>query len=233
MMPSISMHAAEAGMLLYEGNVGAGLQADAIHGTSHFITGFRNYWNGWEEGKTMQTIPVHVYAFHRYYNIIGNVLGLSGTHTAYENVAPSGTTPDVSIYALGWSSNQSTFPTVPDDTLVRDTLMRWGNYDVVTGDSRWEDTEVPAGIDHYPNPVPASHALPASFFLSSQPAWWATTWGTPPWPAIGPDVTGEGGPGSHVADIPAKLCFDNTGADPAYAPDPVLLFDASDCYLSF
>jgi Pectate lyase superfamily protein len=49
-------------------------------------------------------------------------------------------------------------------------------------------------------------SLPASFFLSSKPAFW----GSLPWPSIGPDVTGGTGPGGHTSltqSIPAQACY--------------------------
>jgi len=67
--------------------------------------------------------------------------------------------------------------------------------------------------------VPSSLTLPASFYLSSQPSFWVTSWGTPSWPAIGPDVksgTAPDGVGGYSYSIPAQLCYTNTPVDPAY-----------------
>ena len=104
--------------------------------------------------------------------------------------------------------------------------MRWGNYDTVTGAARWDASEVPSGINPYGNPEPASHLLPSSFFLSARPTWWRTRWGTPPWPAIGPDVTGGPGPGAHAYAIPAQICYENTSSTGG-----ILNFSAANCYL--
>jgi len=224
MQPSQSIHAGGVSYLLYEGNTGAGFEADAIHGTSDLVTMFRNYWLGWETGKNQQTIPVYLYAFHRYFNVVGNVLGHSGTQTNYENAAPSGTGTDVSIYALGYSGNQATASNVPNDTLVKTTLMRWGNYDIVNNGVRWVSSEVPSGLSLYPNPLPTSQNLPPSFYLSTKPAWW----GTMPWPAIGPDVTGGTGPGGHTYTNPAQVCYNNTAKD----GNGILIFNANTCYQS-
>jgi len=76
----------------------------------------------------------------------------------------------------------------------------------------------------------------ASFYLSAQPSWWRTPWGTPPWPAIGPDVTGgdisNSPTGGHAWKIPARLCFENSAIDPACpSSNPrIRLFDANICY---
>ena len=183
----------------------------------------RNSFAGWETGKTSNTIPIQVQAWHRYYNHIGNVLGYSGYHKAYQSLAPSGTNGNTAIFTLGWGGQgghrYSDDP--PNDPQVASTTLRWGNYDVVNGAVRYITAEVPSGDASYPNPVPSSHALPGSFFLPSKPSWW----GDLPWPAIGPDVTGGPGPGGHVYSIPAKECYDRTAKSSG-----VLDFNALDCY---
>ena len=74
-------------------------------------------------------------------------------------------------------------------------------------------------------------ALPASFYLSAVPSWW----GSLPWPAIGPDVTGGTGPGGHsslTASNPAQNCFLNIMGGAAGGPGSPLTFNASNCYSS-
>ena len=116
------------------------------------------------------------------------------------------------------------------------TVLRWGNWDNVNSATRFLASEVPSGIPSFPNPVPASQALPTSFYLGRQPAWWTTPFGTPPWPPIGPDVAGgnisTSPTGGHANKIPARLCFENSGLDPAYpSSNPrIKLFGASSCY---
>jgi hypothetical protein len=131
-------HAAGNSFILWEGNDGPGLTADNIHGSSHFITAFRNVWLGWEPGKTQETIPIHLEAWNRYYNFVGNVLGKIGYHTRYEAAASSSTDAgnasvgDQSIYTVGYSGNEGTILSpIPNDTLVKVTMMRWANYDTV------------------------------------------------------------------------------------------------------
>ena len=68
----------------------------------------------------------------------------------------------------------------------------------------------------------SDHTLPASFFHSAKPAWW----GSSPWPAIGPDVTGGTGPGGHTYPNPAQACYANTTKD----GNGFLVFNASTCY---
>jgi hypothetical protein len=254
-------HAIGNAFLLWEGNDGIAMTADDIHGVSDFTTAFRNYWNGRDPaggslaGKTQQTNAIQLQSFNRYYNIIGNVLGTSGYHTLYE-VAPVSETDggnpaasNGSIYSIGWSGNEGTKQTqetladgqtIPllNDPLVKTTLFRWGNYDVVTG-VRFNANEVPAGLSLYANPVPPNNSLPASFYLPARPSWWGTG---RPWPGIGPDVTNGdiSAVGGHANTIPARRCRESQNPSlmpPDYEPDPinqpgafVRTFNANACY---
>jgi hypothetical protein len=92
-----------------------------------------------------------------------------------------------------------------------------------------------------PMTAPATHNLPASFYLSGMPPFWHTQWGTPPFPAIGPDVTGGctgpqnftgtpvtgefGVPCDGVATgmshpIPAQIAYANAPVDMNYVMTP-------------
>ena len=225
-------HAAGNSFFLWEGNDGPGLTADDIHGSSHFITAFRNVWPGWESGKTQETIPIHLEAWNRFYNFVGNVLGKSGYHTKYEAAASSptdgGSEPvgNRSIYTLGYSGNQGTnqFP-IPNDTLVKATMMRWGNFDTVRAAAQWNAGEVPTGPGRFANAVPPDHALPDSLYLSAKPAWFIVKSGAIPWPAIGPDISGGEDTTGHAYRIPAHVCYDNTPRTSG-----ILNFDANLCY---
>jgi hypothetical protein len=222
MMPSAFGHDAGTGMNLYEGNQLSGYIQDNTHGSHNFATVFRNEFTGFEPGKQQQTNAL-IFATHsRYANIVGNVLGANGLHTVYEDSrGPGGTTnqPNKAIYLLGWSGSEGTVGgSMPYDPLVVSTLLRWGNYDQATKQTRWNASEIPAD-----NAVPSSHALPASFFLSSKPTWW----GAMPWPAIGPDVTGGSDSSGHAHTIPAQLCYNTTPKDGS----GILIFNSDDCYL--
>ena len=165
---------------------------------------------------------------------------------------------DQIIFGIGrWKTAISAFG---NDVLSTTTSLRWGNYDAATGTTRWCGTgsegadcscgtaptdqwcpigpEIPGAFTFLAaNAIPADHTLPASFFLSGQPAFWTTTWGTPGWPAMGPDVDATGspldttcsitavtgtGPGSfsqcdgighHAYQIPAQICYANLPVD--------------------
>ncbi len=220
MILSIYAHDAGTGMNLFEGNEMSGYIQDNIHGSHNFATLFRNQFTGWEPGKTLQTNPLILMAHSRYANLVGNVLGTSGYHTVYEHSQASGNrgSPDKSIYLLGWSGVQGKIAgSMPYDPLVARTLLRWGNYDYVTKQAQWNSAEIPAGVA-----VPADHTLPSSLYLSSKPKWW----GTMPWPAIGPDVTGGQDPSGHVYANPAQVCYNNNPKD----SNGILIFNADKCY---
>jgi hypothetical protein len=218
MLPGANPHEGGVDMVLFEGNDQNAFYSDNIHGTRHFVTLFRNYFSGWEPGKQSDTVPVQIAAFGRFHNVVGNVLGRAGYHAHY-TWSLRGAGPDRSIFKLGQGRGTA------DDPLVAATLLRWGNYDVVTRTARFAADEVPSGAPAFPNPVPPDRTLPASLYLSEKPSWW----GTRPWPAIGPDVAAGDVPGvdGHAHKIPARLCYENSAKDAAGA---LIAFSANACY---
>lgn len=84
----------------------------------------------------------------------------------------------------------------------------------------------------YANPLPASHTLPNSFFLTANTRsnggtglpWWKVCTNYPtcsttqinPFPAIGPDVVGGNGAGGFAYDIPAAIAWKTLPVDPFY-----------------
>lgn len=231
MIPSNTHHATGVNMMLHEGNDSTGWMGDNVHGPGVMLTLFRNRFVGSNPGKveTSQTIPIQPYHFWRYLNVIGNVLGDGVTQKVYECSPASASTSDCgagqdhSIYVLGWSNNGGSKSSMPNDPKVASTMFRWGNWDTVTQTSHFDAAEVPSGISPYKNALPASQTLPASLYRSGKPTWW----GSQPWPAIGPDVTGGdvAGTGGHMYKIPARLCYENTSKTSG-----VLNFNANACY---
>jgi len=204
-------HSAGDDFQLWEGNIADQLQNDNLHGSHLNSTVFRNFYTGWEScatasvcGGTVKdssTNAIYLASNVRYENIIGNVAGTPGYHNQY-----SSTGSNTSVFTLG-NGNGSVTPNVPNDPLTKSTGLFWGNYDTVTGAVRWCGSssntgwsshcggvsEVPTGINPFPNALPTvgdtgagQPTLPPSFYLSSKPSWF----GSLPWPAIGPDVTG-------------------------------------------
>lgn len=184
---------------LFEGNIGPQGRADSTFANGDFNTFFRNRFFGMDYAdstkKTGYTYPIGLEFWNRYYNLIGNVLGMPGYHNTYEispNVCGTNcTSADTSIYVFGFpgAGHQSCAnPTYcPPDSLVATTAMRWGNYDVVKASNQFNASEVPSRLSQYANPVPSNHSLSASFYYSSPPKWWTAS---KAWPAIGPDVSG-------------------------------------------
>lgn len=214
-------HDAGTGMNLFEGNVGNQFVMDLYHGTGNFATLFRNHLTGTEPGKMQwgNTTPLNLWAFNRYVNVVGNVLGTAGYHRIYEDSpAPQAVRgwPERSIYVLGFSGSGEHQP-LGNDPLVITTLLRWGNFDYATSQAQWNTSELPAG-----HPIPATQQLPASLFLAARPDWWGAT----PWPAIGPDVTGGADPAGHAHKIPAQLCYETSPR----SADGRLVFDPRACY---
>ena len=239
--PCLSSHDAAGDMILVEGNQSSShILQDSIHGTHNFQTVFRNQMGGREATKTSETVPANFYSHARYINLLGNVFGTGNYHNNYAIVSGGSTTScATSIYLFGFGGTGCRTASVPADSLVALTSMRWGNYDVVNDAVRFVNADVPSGISLFANPVPASQTLPPSFYLTARPsAWWGTPWGTPPWPPVGPDVTGgtvtsgTSTLGGHAHKIPARLCYENTPIDGTYGSNNVLLFNASQCYVS-
>ena len=239
----IQPHNAGDLLSLYEGNNLNSINGENIHGPHYMSTHFRNLHDGFTNNgqSAITNCAMRIASKNRFWNVIGNVIGHSH-FTTYQSLL---TDNDDAIYCLG---NTDDAPSV-DDPHVQRTLMRWGNWDSVTSTNdtgtndatgtRFVASEVPSGIVNFSNPVPASQALPASFYRATQPPWWGTPWGTPPWPPIGPDVSNGNAPntvtsatGGHANKIPARLCFENTAVDPAYpSSNPrILLFNGSTCY---
>lgn len=224
-----------------------------------------------------QTVALGLMGGSRYFNVIANVIGTPGYHSQYQCSVLTTSTSNCanatkSIYSLGYTiyvgvndSSTNGYCTSPSctatsyyDPQTPAYLMRWGNWDSVNAATQWNSSEVPSSVSPYGNPVPttsctSSASCPASLFLSSQPSWW----GSSPWPAIGPDVSGgnigqcsggahgmvpaisgqcTGGTFSatayagHANSIPAMNCAINVMGMPPDGSGGVLTFNASNCY---
>jgi len=225
MMASEVGHDAGVEYILLEGNVSAEYLSDVYHGTQDFVTLFRNRLTGWERGKTESTAAIGIWSYNRYLNIIGNVLGEPGFSSVYQTSLGVSLTSGT-IYDLG-SGNTEGSVVVPSDSMVAKTLMRWGNYDVVNNAVQWNASEVPSGLNKFGNPVPGSKVLPASLYLTIKPSWW----GTMPWPAIGPDITGGDitGVAGHAYRIPSEVCYESMGGS-TDGTGKTLSFNSDKCY---
>ncbi|MFA5810231.1 MAG: Ig-like domain-containing protein, partial [Thermoleophilia bacterium] len=76
-----SNHESGIGMNLWEGNEGTAFVADTFHGNANFETFFRNQLTGADTinfpNSVQCTHPISIWALHRFFNVVGNVLGLS------------------------------------------------------------------------------------------------------------------------------------------------------------
>jgi hypothetical protein len=270
-IPAHGDHGSGVSMVLLEGNIINGATADNIHGTANLNTHFRNYFTGTQpacyasgasylsatyEACNNNVEPEIIFSFHRFYNIIGNILGTIGVNTTYDSGTLINGVP-TNVYGVGYGNGG-----VPSDPNVHATLMRWGNADAVTGflSPRFNCSEVPTALTGvqapFSNPCPSSNTLPPSFYYSSKPSWWPSS---TPWPPIGPDVnsgnvlTCLGGtqsgslvtsstqcPGGtttvaaagHANSIPAMDCYLSLGGLPNGTGGVLANFNESTCYAS-
>jgi hypothetical protein len=236
---------------LYEGNDLNAFSTD--HGVGHgtnamLLTAYRNRFSGFQPadplggGKPMQNrVPVAHQADNRLSNYVGNVLGHPSMVTAgwlYQSYPGFGTDPNVGnnnqgvLYSIGWSGGNGTL----DDVKTKDSLLRWRNWDFISARERFctkaatpaycaQGAEVPT--DNFDPSTSAT--LPASVLYASKPAWF----GSNPWPAIGPDITGGNDAtdtSGHTNMIPAKACYVSTMHGPADGSGAALAFNAATCY---
>jgi hypothetical protein len=247
-IPAVGAHGSGDSFTLAEGNITNGHTSDVIHGTANLNTDFRNFFQGIQpecyasgssysastyESCNNNVEPELVFAFHRFYNIIGNILGTTGTNTTYETSTIINGVP-TAVLGVGYGNVN-----VPSDPNVSSTLMLWGNADSATGfgSPRFNCSEVPtslAGVQApFSNPCPSSNALPPSFYSSAAPSWWPSG---KPWPLIGPDVTSgnlltcTSGTYNNSLMTNSSQCSGGTSA--AVANGYVNSNPAMDCYLS-
>lgn len=215
-------HDAGSAYLLLEGNHIRQLASDDEHGGAEVITVLRNQIDGnmpSPNAKTLAANAIQLSATNRGWNILANSLGTAGFSNYYETYPPStgASYCNSALLAIGWSGNCTQDSSgLPNDTLVRDSMVRWGNYDTFNNTVRFVAGEGSAvALSPYiaANSTPGTQSFPASAYLSAKPSWFGAT----PYPPIGPDVTGGSGPGGYSYAIPAESCVANTAVDSSYA----------------
>jgi Pectate lyase superfamily protein len=232
-------HHAGVSFMLREGNEEGMSEDDPTWGTHNFNTWFRDYVSCTDPTVNPSlAIGLEIGSYARFENIIGGAYGRSGS------------TGCSSSYATTIYLNQSGIDTTG---LTQGSAMVWGNYALCGGgDSHcntvsFDSAQVPTNLSSfganstpYQNSVPASHNLPASFFMNSMAAypnggtglsWWKTctswtifptscaSYTTPPMPPIGPDVTGGQSINGYAYKIPAALAWAGLPNDTNY-PTP-------------
>jgi hypothetical protein len=250
---NLDTHGAHPMYNLFEGNIGSKFELDSIWGSSSDNTLFRNWShgttkicnpmtgrgavscagsNGWWGVQAVEAVSIDFLATT--YNLVGDVIGSSEMASLNKGnvsgnpmgqvdtaVAVCGPSPcgsgsrsydsDAYAYTIGYGNASDTGGGTYDSLTPYTTLFLHGEYSNVTGTTTWAN-----GV---------THTLPASFYLSSKPAWF----GSVPWPPIGPDVAGGPGPGGHTYAIPAEVCYEKVmgGTDGTGSP---LSFNANACY---
>ncbi len=232
--------------------------------------------------RTSIRSPITIAAYSRYNNVLGNVLGTPGYHVTYK-CAPSSPRSTIVPGLLSdcgqhdfqhWlvargSTRLQLHPPAPHDTIASPSTMLWGNYDTVNNSVQWNNSEVPSGDPNYPNPVPSTQTISPSFYDGVYSAhqscgtglqfWKNPTTGTcPPYPSIGPDVSGgdigmcSSGPynwsralsssqcggggfipsvnGGYAYSNPAMRCYLNQMGGTPNGTGAFLTFNAAACY---
>ncbi len=249
-MGSIDFHGAHPQFNLLEGNVLASIYADSVWGSSSHTTAFRN----WVVGTSRVCAPLQGratvtcaganghYAFQAARavqlsylatrnNVIGNVMGsaqMQALRTAGGRVPQTAiiefpahrTYETATAISFGYGSESDDGqgngcgggvpPCHAAGTSRTDGIN--GNFNNISGRTDWLDN--------------ASRTLPPSFYLEAKPAWW----GSLPFPAIGPDMNGLGGPAGHSAGNPAQTCYTKIMGGSDGGPASPLVFNAAKCY---
>jgi hypothetical protein len=224
---------------LWEGNQFGVYTNDNTWGSSSLFTYFRNLGLCNDSPYTTYTLSPPNYrsfqldSFQRFMNAIGNAWG-SSVCTSYTG----GISGAATIYMIGGGS--------PTDALSGNSLMRWGNCDVVSSPHcRFVSGEVPTSMSGnaapFENTVPSNDNLPCSFYFSigSSPctpltnggtglSFWRVckTWATFPtscsatqtqeFPIAGPEISGGTYVNGYANDTPAAIAWENLPIDTTY-----------------
>jgi hypothetical protein len=251
----IDFHGAHPQFNLLEGNVVTQIYQDSTWGSSSQTTAYRNWVigtnriclpmdgrgtvscsgaNGHYGFQGARAIQMSYLATNN--SFVGNVVGSSQMQSLLTLYSPPGT-PEAQVAsveypftraydsaAYGWTfgygeesdtgAGTGCAGGTPPCHLAGTSATNFfqGNFNHVDGSITWAN-----GV---------TKMLPASFYLSSKPTWW----GSMPFPATGPDVTGGTGPGGHSYGNPAQACYLKVmGGSEGGAGGP-LTFNASACY---
>lgn len=252
-MGDIDMHGAHPQFNLYEGNIITAYGSDSTWGSHANNTFFRNWArgitkacnplsgrgtvvctplgtqgntgiNGWWQPQVLRA--VNPTALTSNLNLVANVIGspeMSAMGTPVDKawaVCGAGTpcgagsraySGSVYGYTFGYATTSDNGTSTFDSLTPWNTLFLHGDYSYITGAITWSGS--------------VTHTIPTSFYLGSKPSWWGST----PYPALGPDVTGGTYVNGHVYNNPAKVCYERVmgGTDSTGSP---LTFNAASCY---
>jgi hypothetical protein len=214
---NFSAHLAHSSFQLLEGNSMNQLAYDNSWGSASHSTVFRNRVWGTGKNKTSYTSGIKFYMHQRFMNAVANAVGDPTYHTVYtcDDLNQTGKDERNDWDLGGWNACGSHSQV---DSVVRTSLMRWGNWDAVTwkangntngvryctgnaaGNPACTDSETGSADPTFPALASPATNLPASFYNGVTAAyascgtglsfWKNPSTGTcPPYPPIGPDVT--------------------------------------------
>lgn len=193
-------HMAGPHHVLFEGNYSFNMDTDYTHGSSQYITFFRNYttgqrgsWTGIDDHARCAGVSSWAKAF----SFIGNIMGRPGQMSGWRYADPmmgcdvngsncvggiSGSWNGPNIWQVGYDATNQWSQSAELGALS--TVIRDGNYDFLTNSQRWHNT-------------PGKFSIPNSMYLTSVPAFF----GSNPWPWFDP-ATGT------LHTLPAKARYD-------------------------
>jgi Putative Ig domain len=205
-------HMAGPHHVLFEGNYSFNMDSDYTHGSSQFMTYFRNYVTGqrgsWV-GPDANSRTAGVSAWAKEFTFIGNVMGRPGQMSGWLYTDPmmgcdANGSSCVGGVAGTWGHGTGNIWQIGYDATNQwrqeaelgalSTVIRDGNYDYLTNSVHWHNT-------------PNGYSIPASLYLSAKPAFF----GNYTWPWVNP--TGK----RQLYTLPAKARYD-AGTPFALAP---------------
>jgi len=248
----LDYHGAHPQFNLVEGNVMTVFYADSVWGSSSDTTAFRNWFvgtshvcapssgrgtvscsgkNGYYTFQAARAVQFSYVALRN--NFIGNLVGSAQMQALLKANKPIPQSsrvefPAVRTYEAAqlWSFG---YGSAGDDGLGTGCgggispchlegnsghQLLHGNYENLAKATLWA-----SGM---------TSTLPASFYQPAKPPWW----GTLPYPAIGPDVKGGTGPGSHSFGNPAQTCYLKVMGGMDGGQGSPLTFNAGNCYVT-
>jgi hypothetical protein len=257
MFASYSAHLAHGMFGLVEGNVMNTITFDNSWGSSSHGTVFRNRAWGNGTNKTGYRLAVKFGAHSRFMNVVANVIGDPTFHTQYSCDDVTTTDAGVNLYDLGYWNGCGSL--TDHDSVVRTSLVRWGNWDSVTweangdtngiryctgsgaGNAACTASETANSDPTFPGLASPSSSFPSSFYNGVTTAhaacgtglsFWKQPGGScPKYPPIGPDVTCTTNCISNTASHASKIPAQICYDNTAKDGGGFLTaFDADDCY---
>jgi hypothetical protein len=193
-------HMAGPHHVLFEGNYSFNGDSDYTHGSSQYMTYFRNYFTGqrgsWT-GTDANARTAGVSSWAKSFSFIGNVLGRKGQMSGWNYTDPmmgcdvngnncvggvNGSWGGPNVWQIGYDATNQWTQSAEQGALT--TVIRDGNYDFLTNSQRWHNT-------------PGGFTMPNSMYLTSVPAFF----GSNTWPWTNP-ATGT------IYTLPAKARYD-------------------------